>query len=97
MKMVFIAYNEAIDDEVMAALASCCDIVRFTKWTKVQGQGTHSEPHLMSRVWPKANNVLMACVEDERAARVMARVRELRKTLGQQGIKAFLLPVEDVT
>lgn len=97
MKMLIIAYNEALDEEVMEALAACCSVVEFTKWTRVMGQGRHSEPHLMSHVWPKANNVLMCCVEDAKAARIMNQIRELRKSAEHQGIKAFLLPVEDVT
>lgn len=97
MKMVIIAYNEALDQEVMEALQACCGLVEFTKWTKVMGQGQQSEPHLLSHVWPKGNNVLMTCAKDEPAHRIMQRVRELRRTLGKQGIKAFLLPVEDIT
>lgn len=97
MKMVIIAYNEAVDEEVLEALAACCQMVEFTKWTKVLGQGQHSEPHLMTHIWPKANNVLMTCVDDARARKIMERVRALRKTMAAQGIKAFLLPVEDVT
>lgn len=97
MKMVIIAYNEALDEEVMEALAACCSVVEFTKWTRVMGQGRHSEPHLMNHIWPKANNVVMCCAEDARAVRIMEGVRALRKKVGHQGIKAFLLPVDDVT
>mgnify|MGYP003729836291 CR=1 FL=1 len=97
MKMVMIAYNEAVDEEVMETLAACCDLVAFTKWTKVLGQGTHSEPHLLDHIWPKGNDVLMACVDDQQAAAIMARVRELRKTLGKEGLKAFAWSVDDVT
>ncbi len=97
MKMVIIAYNEALDQEVLEALEACCDLVRYTKWTKVMGRGRQSEPHLLDHVWPKANNVLMTCADDEKARRIMDRVRELRRHVGKQGIKAFLLPVDDVT
>jgi nitrogen regulatory protein PII len=97
MKMVIIAYNEALDEEVLEALETCCDLVEFTKWTQVMGQGRHSEPHLISHVWPKANNVLMTCVDDAKGHKIMERIREMRKTMARQGIKAFLLPVEDVT
>jgi len=97
MKMILIAYNEALDAEVMERLQACCGVARFTKWTKVLGQGSHSEPHLLNHIWPKANNVLLACVEDAKAVKMMAAVREARQTLGREGIKAFLLPVDDVT
>ena len=96
MKMVVIAYNEAIDEEVMELLRNNVQ-AEYTKWTKVSGWGQHSEPHLMTHVWPKGNNVLMTCVEDQKAVKIMDGVRELRKTLGHEGIKAFSMPVDDVT
>ena len=96
MKMIMIAYNEALDEEVTEILRSSAQ-AEFTKWTKVLGRGQESEPHLMTHVWPKANNFLIACVPDEKAPRIMQDVRELRKTMGHEGIKAFSLPLEDVT
>jgi len=39
----------------------------------------------------------MMCVENEKAARIMQGIRDLRKTFRQEGVKAFLLPVDDVT
>lgn len=96
MKMVMIAYNEAVDEEVTEILRLCSQN-EFTKWTKVIGRGRNSEPHLMTNVWPKANNFIMACVADDIAVRIMNGVRELRKTLGHEGVKAFSMPVDDAT
>lgn len=96
MKMVMIAFNEEIDEEVHDLLKICVQ-AEYTKWTKVQGWGQHSAPHLMDHVWPQGNNVLMMCVENEKAAKIMQGIRDLRKTFGQDGVKAFLLPVDDVT
>ena len=96
MKMIMIAYNEAIDEEIMQVLKTNGQ-AEFTKWTKVHGWGQQSEPHLMTHVWPKGNNVLMSCVEDQRAAKIMQGVRELRKALAHEGIKAFSMPIDDVT
>jgi len=96
MKMVMIVYNEAIDDEVMSSLESC-SLASFTKWQKVLGKGKASGAHLDSSVWPGANNVCMAVVEDSKVAPILTEVRNLRKTLGKEGIKAFILPVEDLT
>jgi len=96
MKLVLIAYNEAVDDEVMGVLAGL-GADTFTKWTKVLGHGKSSGPHLSSHVWPKANNVLAACVDDETAPPLFEALRALRAEVSRQGLKAFLLPVEDVT
>lgn len=96
MKMVLMVYNEAIDEEVMSGLEACC-IENFTKWRKVLGKGNTSGPHLDSSIWPGANNVCMAVVEDEKAPAILTHVRSLRKTLGKEGVKAFILPVEEIT
>jgi len=96
MKLVLIAYNEAVDDEVTEVLQDC-GAENYTKWTKVLGRGTASGPHLGSHVWPKYNNVLAVVVPEETAAALIEEIRKLRATLGQEGVKAFLLPVEDVT
>jgi nitrogen regulatory protein PII len=96
MKLVMICYNEAIDDEVEEVLdsagANC-----YTKWTKVLGKGTTSGPHLYSHIWPKANNVIATIVSEDIAATLFKNVRQLRKKLSTEGIKAFMWEIEDIT
>ena len=96
MKMVMIIYNEAIDDEVIDSLKTCC-IEYFTKWRKVLGTGQASEPHLDTSVWPGVNNVCITVVEDKKILPIISKVKELRIKLGKEGIKAFVLPVEEIT
>lgn len=91
-----IIYNEAIDEEVMGSLTAC-SIENFTKWQRVLGKGKTSGPHLDSSVWPGANNVCMTVVEDGNVNLLLEQVRGLRKQLGKEGIKAFVLPVEEMT
>ncbi|MBS3734161.1 MAG: hypothetical protein KGY99_04470 [Phycisphaerae bacterium] len=96
MKLVWIAYNEAVDEEVAEKLTSL-GIASYTKWTGVLGAGRTSGPHLLSHVWPKGNYVLAAVVSDEVAATLMDALRDLRKKSGHEGVKAFLMKVEDQT
>lgn len=96
MKIVMIAYNNAVDGDMMDVLQQI-GISGYTKWTDVMGSGRGGGPHLMSHVWYKGNNVIMTCVEDNQAQALMERVREMRRTLGSAGIKAFSMPVDDVT
>jgi len=93
MKMVLIAYNEAIDEEVMELLEDAA-VGGYTQWTGVLGQGATSGPHLLSHVWPKANNVLFAVVEDATAEALMAAAGRLKQTAAREGIQAFVLNVE---
>lgn len=96
MKMVMIIYNEAIDEEVMDSLQSCC-IEHFTKWQRVLGKGQASDPHLDTSVWPGVNNVCMTVVDDIKVKPILSKIKELRTRLGKEGIKAFVLPVEEIT
>lgn len=96
MKMLMIIYNEAIDEEVMAALEVCC-VESFTKFRRVLGKGKLSGAHLDSNTWPGANNVLMSVADDGKIPAVLKQVKSLRETLGKEGIKAFVWPVEEAT
>jgi len=90
-----VIYNEALDEDVLSSLEKC-GIPHFTKWQKVLGKGQISEPHLDTSVWPGVNNVCAAVVENKLVPVVLAKIKELRVSLGREGIKAFVLPVEDV-
>jgi nitrogen regulatory protein PII len=95
MKMILIAYNQALDDEVMEALEGCC-LENYTKWTGVLGKGSSSGPHLATHVWPKANNVLAVAADDSSVDPLLEQIRKLRAELGHEGVKAFVLPLEQL-
>ncbi len=96
MKMVMIAYNEAIDLEVMEVLTGC-GTENYTKIPSVFGKGTTSGTHLGNDIWPGRNNVLYVACEDKQAKQLISCVKELRKSLSKEGVKAFVLPVEEIT
>lgn len=96
MKMFVVAYNEALDEEVVNMLKAV-GVEGWTKWTKVFGQGASSGPHLGTHIWPKANNVLAAVIDDRTAKQLIKDVRSMRERLAKEGVKAFLLPCEEIT
>jgi nitrogen regulatory protein PII len=96
MKMILIAYNRALDEEVTDAMKEC-GLENYTKWTGVLGKGSTSGPHLATHVWPKANNVTAVAADDSAVEPLLQKIKELRGRLGREGIKAFVLPVEAVT
>ena len=96
MKMLMVIYNEAIDEEVMEILGKC-SMKNYTKITNVYGRGSSSGTHLGNDVWPGKNNLLYVACENAQAKNMLSCIRELRKTLAHEGIKAFLLPLEEVT
>ena len=96
MKMILIAYSEALDEELMQALR-VGDATGFTKWTRVLGAGRSSGQHLGSTIWPKANNVLAVAVDDDKVSPLLECLSAIRRDLGGEGVKAFVIPLDAVT
>jgi nitrogen regulatory protein PII len=95
-KIVMIVYNEAIDAQVMEVLEECA-MKNYTKIEGAFGKGTTSGTHLGNDIWPGRNNLLYVACPEQTAKQIISCVKELRKKLGQEGIKAFILPVEEIT
>jgi nitrogen regulatory protein PII len=95
-KMVMVVYNEAVDIDVMETLENC-GLKNYTKVTAVYGRGSSSGTHLGNDIWPGRNNILYIACEEKQAKQMLSCVRELRKKLGKEGIKAFILPIEELT
>ncbi len=96
MKMVFIMYNIAINDEVMEILKDV-GIEDYTRWERVTGCGKISGSHLGTNIWPPVNSVLAIAVEDDKKDKLIEKIKEERKKLGKEGLKAFVLPLEEIT
>jgi hypothetical protein len=96
MKMVMLMYNEALDNEVMEILENCL-LKYYTKTTGVFGCGQSSGTHLGTDIWPGRNNILYVACEEAAAKKIIVLVKQLRKSLGAEGVKAFLMPLEDLT
>ena len=94
--MAIIAYNEAIDEEVMEVLTHCV-LKNYTKIIGVYGKGNTSGTHLGNDIWPGRNNMIYAAGGEKEIKQLISCVKELRSRLGNEGIKAFILPIEEVT
>jgi hypothetical protein len=96
MKMLMLSYNEAIDDEIMEILESCT-LKNYTKIKGAFGRGETSGTHLGDDVWPGRNNILYVACRQEEATQVFLCVKELRKRLGKEGVKAFSWDLEEMS
>lgn len=92
-KMVMIVYNEAMDAEVMEILGTC-PVRSYTKITGVFGRGAASGTHLGNDIWPGLNNILYVVCPQSQSVYLLSQVKELKKKLAAEGIKAFVMPVE---
>ena len=97
MKAVFISFYKAFYAEMIEVLDKL-EIRGFTFWEEVQGRGSETgEPHYGTHAWPTLNSALMAIVPDEKVDALLQAVRDLDATAPQQGIRAFVLPVEKMS
>lgn len=95
-KMIMIAYNEAIDDEVMELMEKC-SLKNYTKIPAAFGKGSSSGTHLGNDTWPGRNNILFISGPEAQTRQLLSMIRQLRKELGREGIKAFAMPLEELT
>lgn len=94
MKLVIIAYNEALDEEILEALTAS-GLENFTRWKKVEGKGTKSGYHLGNHIWPGFVNVLMVGCNDENATALVEEIKKLKTKFAHEGVKAFVLPIDE--
>ena len=94
--MVMISYNEAMDEEILELLEGCA-ARNFTKLIGVYGRGRSSGTHMGSDIWPGLNHLLYVACDEKQTQALLAGVRKLRQKLGHEGVKAFVLPIEEMT
>ena len=96
MKMLMIVYNEALDNEVMEALEQSI-IKNYTKVTKTFGRGYSSGTHLGTDIWPGLNNIIYAACDSPQLKEAFLKIKELRKKVGYEGVKAFAVSYTHLT
>lgn len=95
MKAIFIAYNQAYNQEIVELLDGLGQR-GYTVWTEVGGRGSvDGEPHLGSHAWPAQNHAVLTAVEDSLAPKIMDALREKDAANKALGLRAYLFPVED--
>ncbi|MBE9468905.1 MAG: hypothetical protein IMY72_11395 [Bacteroidetes bacterium] len=95
MKAVFITYNQSLTFEVQAIFDEL-SVRGYTQWMDVKGRGSKTgEPHEGTHSWPELNNAHLTMVEDEKVATLLDRLKAIDERVEQQGLRAFVLNVED--
>lgn len=94
MKAVFIAYNQAHHDDVVAVLESL-GIKGYTYWEQLAGEGSRDgEPHLGTHAWPTMNGAILVMTDDDKVGRLLEILHKLDGAFPQQGLRAFVWSVE---
>ncbi|MCX5726693.1 MAG: hypothetical protein NT030_05905 [Candidatus Saganbacteria bacterium] len=94
MKAIFIIFNPALEGMIMDRLKTS-GAVKYTKIPYMLGEGGHSEAHLDTHIWPGSNIGILAVVDDEKAKMIISSVKEIKKEYLTDGVKAFVLPIEE--
>ena len=90
MKAVFIAFNQAYNDEIVDLLERRGQR-GFTRWNDILGRGSvDGEPHYGNHAWPVQNMAILTIVEDEMVAPVMADLQDTDKNAPDLGLRAFV-------
>ena len=88
-------HNIAINDEVTQILKSL-GIEYYTCWERTTGCGKTSGLHLGTNVWLVMNPVIFIALENNKKDKLIEKIKETRKKLGKESIKAYVLPLEEV-
>lgn len=94
MKAIFIAFNQA-SYEMIVSLMERNNIQGYTYWESVAGKGSRTgEPHLGTHAWPTMNSAILTMVEEEKVDRFLKLLHKLDTQSEEQGLRAFVLNVE---
>ncbi|MBP9998486.1 MAG: hypothetical protein KBS67_04505 [Bacteroidales bacterium] len=94
MKAVFIAYNQAYNEEIVELLEANGQR-GFTRWDETSGRGSvDGEPHLGNHAWPTQNHAILTMVEDDKVAGILADLKKADEQSKDLGLRAFVWNIE---
>ena len=94
MKAIFVAYNEAYNEEIVEVLEANGQR-GYTSWQDIQGRGSvDGIPHLGNHPWPEMNYALLAVVDDDKVDGILADLRAKDETYRDLGLRAYVWNVE---
>lgn len=96
MKAVFIAYNEAYNEEIIEILDSFGQR-GFTRWTEISGRGgAAGNPHYGTHAWPIMNHAMLTVVDDALASPLLEALHAKDLAFEDLGLRAFSWNVEEM-
>lgn len=95
MKAIFIAYNQAYNQEIVELLQDFGQR-GYTSWEDVGGRGSvDGEPHLGNHAWPTQNHAIFTAVPDDKAAGIMKALKEKDAAYPDLGLRAYTWNIEE--
>lgn len=94
MQLLFIVYNNAVDEEVVEIVKKYTS--GYSKFTEVQGEG-NKEPKLGTHIWPGFNNCIMTAVNGAKEKNKIAEeINNLKVKFKGVGINIFVLNLKEM-
>lgn len=94
MKAMFIAYNQAYNEEIVEVLERNRQR-GFTRWQNVQGKGSFNGiPRMGSHAWPEQVHAVMSMVKDEKVEPILAELKAMDEASPDLGLRAFVWNIE---
>lgn len=94
MKAVFIAYNQAYNEEIVELLAANGQ-KGFTRWENVEGKGSFNGfPRFGSHAWPELNHAILVIMSDEKVAPILEQLKAKDTAAPDLGLRAFVWSIE---
>ena len=94
MKAIFIAYNQAYNEEIVEVLENNGQR-GYTAWQDIQGKGSvDGIPHLGSHAWPEMNYAILTMVEDDKVDPIMDDLKAKDEAYRDLGLRAYVWSIE---
>lgn len=94
MKSIFITYDQAQQENVLAVLDRS-NARGYTYFEQVGGCGTKTgDPHLGSHAWPTMNSAIITIVDDTQVEPLLKRLKEIDEDNPMLGLRAFVWNIE---
>ncbi len=96
MKALFIVYNQAYGDEIIAMLEGLGQR-GFTRFDGVGGRGSvDGIPHLDNHAWPEYNDALIVLMDEDKVEPTLEALRKKDAETPDLGIRAFSWNIESI-
>ena len=89
MKALFISYNQAYNEEIVQVLEAHGQR-GFTRWQNIDGRGSvDGITRYGNHAWPEQNHGLLAFIDDDKVAGIVADLKAKDEATPKLGLKAY--------
>jgi len=91
MKRIEIIFSQAIEEDILDALAPIPEAQFFSLIPGVKGRG-YTTPKMGDSIWPEINELMIIyCMNDDAAAAIEAAIKKLQAKYTREGLALFVM------